>query len=95
MNTQQNDVQELKSERVQEELVVGEPPLVIELKSERVQSPESVAGAGQMELPSVIRLTVNPLKRVVVDVWWMGVVVAIEDPANDPELEEDGLTQAG
>jgi len=95
MNTQQKDVQELKSERVQEELVAGEPPLVIELKSERVQSPESVAGLGQAELPSVVRLTVNPVKRVVVDVWWMGVVVAIEDPANDSDFEEDGLVQAG
>ena len=49
---------------------------MIELKSERVQSPQSIAGAAQTELPSVVRLTVNPVKRVVADVWWMSVVVA-------------------
>ena len=95
MNTQQKDVQELKSERVQEELVAGEPPLVIELKSERVQAPESLAGADQAAMPSAIQLTVHQKKRVVIDVWWMGVVVAIEDPMTDMDLLETDLVPAG
>ena len=88
MNTQQNDVQELKSERVQEELAVEESPLVIELKSERVQAPESVSRADQAAMPSVFQLAVSQKKRVVIDVWSMGLTITFNEPA-------DGTVQQG
>ena len=83
MNTQQIDVQELKSERVQEELAVEESPLVMELKSERVQAPESISRAGEAAMPSVFQLTVNRKKRVVIDVWSMGLTITLNEPADD------------
>lgn len=93
MNTKQNAVQELKSERLQQELAVEGSPLVIELKSERVQAPANAAG-GEKAMPSVVRLTVNQMKRVVVDVWWMGIAVTLEEPAAGTEQQGARPAQA-
>jgi len=94
MNTQQNDVQELKSERVQEELAVEESPLVIELKSERVQAPESVSRADQAAMPSVFQLAVSQKKRVVIDVWWMEIAITIDESASGAAQQGSFAAQA-
>jgi hypothetical protein len=81
--------QELKSERVQEERVaVGEPddlkdnlkdPLVISLKSERVQEPAaSVATGGRTA--SALELAVNPYQRVTIDLPALQVTITLEEP---------------
>ncbi|HKH44524.1 MAG TPA: hypothetical protein VKM72_07665 [Thermoanaerobaculia bacterium] len=88
MNTKQNAVKELKADRVQEELAVEDAPLVIELKAERVQAPESVSREGQAAMPAVVQLTVNQKKRVVIDVWSMGLTITFNEPA-------DGTVQQG
>jgi hypothetical protein len=78
--------QELKSERVQEERVAaGEPddlkdtlkdPLVISLKSERVQEPAASVG----RLVSALELAVNPYQRVTIDLPALQVTIILEEP---------------
>jgi hypothetical protein len=85
MNANQNNVQELKSSWVQEPLAISEPaegPLVIELKSSWVQTPGEVAEAAPADGPSALRMAVNQKKRVVIDVWWLGVGITLDEPSN-------------
>jgi hypothetical protein len=72
--------QELKSERVQEELrTVGGDPLVIWLKSERVQKPSLAPIAGPAEAP-VFELAVNPHRRMKIDLIALQISITLEGP---------------
>lgn len=86
MNTKEMEtVQELKSERVQEERVaVGEPgelkdPLVISLKSERVQEPAASVASGE-RVAGALELAVNPYQRVTIDLPALQVTITLEEP---------------
>ncbi len=69
------DVQELKAERVQEELMMVEQPYWIWLKAERVQEPELAAAAGgEGALPS-FKLALSQPQKVSVELRALQVVV--------------------
>ncbi|HKH44471.1 MAG TPA: hypothetical protein VKM72_07395 [Thermoanaerobaculia bacterium] len=82
----QNDVQELKSSWVQEPLaareLTSEAPVVIELTIERGPAPGEVAEVGEAATPAVVRFAMNKMKRVVIDVWWMGLAITIDERAS-------------
>jgi hypothetical protein len=63
----QDPVQELKSERVQEELVAAvEEPFWISLKSERVQEPALAAAGMEATVASLYELSFNQMSVVTV-----------------------------
>ena len=67
MNTM-NAVQELKSERVQEELaLVAEEPFRIWLKSERVQEPAFAALGAGVPMSSAFELIINQKQPVTIE----------------------------
>ena len=75
MNTQ--NVQELKSERVQEELLVEEPYWIL-LKSERVQEEVAAPGAeGGKASSSVFELAVSRVQPVTIELLEMQVVLTL------------------
>ena len=77
MNTNTDAVQELKSERVQEEMVVvAEPePYLVSLKSERVQEPE-LFGDGERAI-SVIELAMSRMIAVTIELQALQAVVTL------------------
>jgi hypothetical protein len=75
MNTQQA-VQELKSERVQQELI-AEEPFRISLKSERVQ--EEIAAVGGRAF-SLYELSFNQMGVVTIDLPELRAVVTLHAP---------------
>ena len=85
-NNTMNPVQELKAERVQEEVMaadrVGEVtnPLVISLKAERVQEPAALALPGRGKLSSYVEVAVNPYERVTIDLPALEVNITLEQP---------------
>jgi hypothetical protein len=79
MNTNTDAVQELKSERVQEELAVADQePLVILLKSERVQQPETVTSNAEVVSSSTYELMVNPCERVTIGLEELRVTIYLD-----------------
>jgi hypothetical protein len=77
MNT--DAVQELKSERVQEELTAaGDEPLVIYLKSERVQKPEAFTSNPEVISSSAYELMVNPCERLTLDLHELQVTIYLD-----------------
>lgn len=90
-NTKEAD-QELKSKQVQEEIIAvagqaepGRPddlggPVVISLKAERVQGPESAALAAGAMSSAVFELTVNRSQRVTIDFAALQVSITLEQP---------------
>jgi len=87
MATQQV-VQELKAERVQEELMAAEGPHWIWLKAERVQEP-GLAAAGAEGKPSFLKLAVSQQQKVSIELLALQVVVTLHgqagrDPATSP-----------
>jgi hypothetical protein len=74
MKTQQV-VQELKSERVQEEMMAEEPFRVF-LKSERVQEP-ALANAGGEETSSFLELTLNQQQPVTIALDALQIVITL------------------
>ncbi len=92
-NKKTEAVQELKPESVQEEIMAvadpGEPdglggPLVISLKAERVQEPESVSSATGARSASFLELAVNPYQKVTVDLQALQVSIILEQPMAGP-----------
>jgi len=86
MATQQA-VQELKAERVQEELM-AEEPYWMWLKAERVQQPELAAAGAEGKLSS-LKLAVSQQQKVSVELLDLQVVVTLHgqagsDPAHSP-----------
>lgn len=78
METKQETVQEVKAEQVE----TAEGPLVVRLKSERVQDPETALRAKETTL---YELEVNERKkRLVIDIWELQVQVTIEEPEAGP-----------
>lgn len=76
METTQEVVQEVKS-AVQEDIQVAESPLVVRLKSERVQEPDSVS---RTPVSTLYELEVNERKRrVVIDIWDLQVQITLEE----------------
>jgi hypothetical protein len=72
---EQGPVQELKSERVQQELVLGEP-FRISLKSERVQ--EALAPAGAMgKVSAVYELSFNQERAVTIELRELQTVITL------------------
>lgn len=79
MNSKMN-VQELKSERVQEELLAEEVPLVIWLKSERVQEPGIAPFVAEASSSSIFEMSVNLHQRVTIDLHALQVSITLEGP---------------
>jgi hypothetical protein len=77
MSNKMNAVQELKSERVQEEMMASGEPLIICLKSERVQEPEA-ATPGVKVPSSYYELMVNPCQRVTIGLQELRVTITLE-----------------
>ncbi len=74
MKTQQM-VQELKAERVQEELAMVEEPYQIAPKAERVQEPLAVAGA--VPLSSAFELTISQKQPVSIELLGHQIVITL------------------
>jgi hypothetical protein len=79
--TTKQAVQELKSERVQEEiaLVVGDEPFRISLKSERVQQPGALAAGPDAQSTSSfeMNLALSPKQTVRIDLSAFGASITI------------------
>jgi hypothetical protein len=89
MSKKMDAVQELKSERVQEELrTVEGDPLVIWLKSERVQKPGLAPIAAKAEAP-VFELAVNQYQKMKIDLIALQISITLEGPL------EGGVPLAG
>jgi len=82
-------VQELKSERVQEELL-AEEPYRISLKSERVQAAVAAGGA-EGKVSSVFEVAVNQMQPVTIDLLEMQAVLTLYGAAS---FQAHGLEQA-
>jgi hypothetical protein len=78
MSTKTDEVQELKSERVQEELASAQEPLVIYLKSERVQEPEAFTSGPEVVLSTTYELMVNPCERVTIGLQEPQIMIYLE-----------------
>jgi hypothetical protein len=76
MSDKMNAVKELKSERVQEEMMAADEPLIICLKSERVQEPESLVP--EVTSSSTYELMVNPCERVTIGLQELQVTITLE-----------------
>jgi hypothetical protein len=77
METQQM-VQELKAERVQEEMVAAEEPLYRAwLKAERVQEPASVAAGGVGRVSSAFELMIHQQEPVRVELLAHEIVITL------------------
>ncbi|HYU35281.1 MAG TPA: hypothetical protein VEW48_24270 [Thermoanaerobaculia bacterium] len=78
--TEQNTVQELKAERVQEEMQlvdVADDPFWVSLKAERVQEPELFAGARGGQLSSTFELTLSQKQPVTIELMALGVTITL------------------
>jgi hypothetical protein len=77
MKTQQM-VQELKAERVQEEMVAAEAPLYrASLKAERVQEPVSVAAGGAGRASSAFELMIHQKEPVKIELLAYQIVITL------------------
>jgi hypothetical protein len=82
-------VQELKAERVQEEMVavpvrkemlfvdVADEPVWVSLKAERVQEPTSVAASGKAQHPSEFHVTVSHKQPITIELQERGTVITL------------------
>lgn len=81
-----NPVQDLKAERVQEEIMAAgggagvNDPLVISLKAERVQEPAAATVPAGEGGASYVEVAVNPYQRVAIDLPELGVNITFEQP---------------
>ena len=86
METQQVvQVQELKAERVQGELMAAEEPYRVSLKAERVQGPAEFVSVGALgaeaPLSSVFEMTINQRQTVTIDLVALQIVITLHGPA--------------
>ena len=85
-NDTMNTNQELKSERVQEEIMAVDrvaevkDPLVISLKAERVQEPAAATVPARGRLTSYLELAVNPYERVTIELPALDATIILEQP---------------
>ena len=99
MDTQQT-VQELKAERVQEEIaLVAEEPFRIWLKAERVQEPAFAALGTEVPMSSAFELTINQKQPVTIELPALQTVITLHGPkAGDGTVrcaQAPGLGEAG
>lgn len=92
MKTQQM-VQELKAERVQEELMPAEEPCRIWLKAERVQEPALTAGGVEGKLSSSFELSFNQLQSARIELLAMQAVVTVHTQAGSAPAHSPGGTR--
>lgn len=74
------NVQDLKSERVQEELmavVVADEPFQISLKAERVQEPVAIAGVGGLVSSFALNLSFQQKLPVKIEVPALGTIITL------------------
>ena len=76
METQTN-VQELKAERVQEEMVAEMLPVRAWLKAERVQEPVSVAAGGAGRVASAFELMIHQQEPVKIELQAHEIVITL------------------
>ena len=76
----ENTVQELKAERVQEELMAQEP-FRIWLKAERIQEPELAAAGAEGTPPSSFELALSQPQAVTIELLSVQAVVTLYGPA--------------
>jgi hypothetical protein len=76
METQTN-VQELKAERVQEEMVAEAAPVRAWLKAERVQEPASAAAKGAGKVSSAFELMIHRQEPVKVELVAHQIVITL------------------
>lgn len=83
METQmvQTQEQELKAERVQQELMAVQEPCWISLKAERVQVPEAAAAGEKVALSSAFELSINQAQPMTIELLALGVVITLHGKA--------------
>jgi hypothetical protein len=80
METQQvvqTQEQELKAERVQEELMMADDPFQVSLKAERVQEPAFAAVGAAVPLTSAFELRVNQEQPVTIELHELRIVITL------------------
>ena len=78
----QQDVPDLKSERVQQEIAfIVEEPVRISLKAERVQQPALAALGAGTPMSSVFELTINQKQPVTIELLGLQTVITLHETA--------------
>jgi len=93
--SEQNSVQELKAERVQEEMQLVEvvdDPFWVSLKAERVQEPEVFAGAGNGTFSSTFELSLSQKQPVTIELMALGVTITLHGKQTENNAAGAGQT---